>query len=62
MSWYVLYTAARAEKQVAARIEAEGVEKGGVEAYLPLHRRRKKWSDRIKVVEEPLFRSYVFVK
>jgi hypothetical protein len=31
MSWYVLYTAARAEKQVAARIEAEGVE-----VYLPL--------------------------
>ncbi|GAB1375102.1 hypothetical protein MASR1M46_19920 [Bacteroidales bacterium] len=57
MSWYVLYTAARAEKQVAARIEAEGVE-----VYLPLHRLKRKWSDRIKVVEEPLFRSYVFVK
>lgn len=23
---------------------------------------RRKWSDRIKVVEEPLFKSYVFVK
>lgn len=57
MSWYVLYTSARAEKQVAARIEAEGVE-----VYLPLHRLKRKWSDRIKVVEEPLFRSYVFVK
>lgn len=57
MVWYVLYTAARAEKQVAARLEGEGVE-----AFLPLHRRKRKWSDRIKVIEEPLFRSYVFVK
>lgn len=57
MLWYVLYTAARAEKQVAQRIEGEGVE-----AFLPLHRRKRKWSDRVKVIEEPLFRSYVFVK
>lgn len=57
MVWYVLYTAARAEKQVAQRISGEGIE-----AFLPLHRRKRKWSDRVKVIEEPLFRSYVFVK
>ena len=57
MQWYVLYTAARAEKQVAQRISGEGIE-----AFLPLHRRKRKWSDRVKVIEEPLFRSYVFVK
>ncbi len=34
----------------------------GVEAYCPLNRVRKKWSDRVKWVEEPLFKSYVFVK
>ncbi len=57
MVWYVLYTAARAEKQVAQRISGEGIE-----AFIPLHRRKRKWSDRVKVIEEPLFRSYVFVK
>jgi len=34
----------------------------GLEAYCPLNRVRKKWSDRLKWVEEPLFKSYVFVR
>lgn len=33
-----------------------------MEAYCPLSKVRKRWSDRIKWVEEPLFKSYVFVK
>ena len=31
-------------------------------AYCPLNRVLKQWSDRIKIVEVPLFTSYVFVK
>ena len=34
----------------------------GVECYCPMNRTRKKWSDRIKWIDEPLFKSYVFVK
>lgn len=34
----------------------------GLESYCPLNRVRRKWSDRVKIVEEPLFKSYVFVK
>lgn len=34
----------------------------GIEAYLPLQKVLKQWSDRKKWIEEPLFRSYVFVK
>lgn len=34
----------------------------GVESYCPLNKVRRKWSDRVKIVEEPLFKSYVFVK
>lgn len=34
----------------------------GLECYCPLNKVRRKWSDRVKVVEEPLFKSYVFVK
>ncbi len=54
--WYAVYTKPRWEKKVN-RILAEK----GVETYCPLNRVRKKWSDRIKMVEEPLFKSYVFV-
>lgn len=32
-----------------------------MESYCPLNKVRKQWSDRIKLVEEPLFKSYVFV-
>ena len=34
----------------------------GVESYCPLNKVRKKWSDRYKIVEEPLFKSYLFVR
>lgn len=34
----------------------------GIESYCPLNKVRRKWSDRIKLIEEPLFKSYVFVK
>lgn len=33
-----------------------------MESYCPLNKVRKKWSDRYKMVEEPLFKSYVFVR
>lgn len=32
-----------------------------MEVYCPLVKKERRWSDRIKVVEEPLFRSYVFI-
>ncbi|GAB1360195.1 UpxY family transcription antiterminator [Porphyromonadaceae bacterium] len=55
--WYALYTTPRAEKKVAERLKGEGVE-----CFLPLHKSRRKWADRVKVVELPLFSSYVFVR
>lgn len=54
--WYALYVKSRSEKKVAAELEGEGIE-----YYLPLEQRLKQWSDRKKWVEEPLFRSYIFV-
>ena len=54
--WYVLYTKPRWEKKVFGLLAERGME-----AYCPLTRVRKKWSDRLKWVEEPLFKSYVFV-
>ena len=36
--------------------------KKGYEVYLPLLKERRKWSDRKKWIEFPLFRSYLFVR
>jgi transcription antitermination factor NusG len=54
--WYALYTKPRWEKKVYRLLSERGIE-----AYCPLNKVKKKWSDRIKLVEEPLFKSYVFV-
>lgn len=54
--WHALYVRSRSEKKVLTQLEEMGVT-----AYLPLITRIKQWSDRKKKVEEPLFKSYVFV-
>ena len=55
--WYALYTKPRWEKKVHSLLTEKKIE-----SYCPLNKVRKKWSDRIKTVEEPLFKSYVFVR
>ena len=57
LKWYAVYTRSRWEKKVNNLLLQKGVE-----SYCPLNKVRRKWSDRIKLVEEPLFKSYVFVK
>ena len=54
--WYAVYTKPRSEKKLADRLNDRGIE-----AYLPLRKTLKQWSDRKKRVEEPLISSYVFV-
>ncbi|HEX4957018.1 MAG TPA: UpxY family transcription antiterminator [Lacibacter sp.] len=54
--WHAVYTHPRSEKKVAQLLE-----KKKMEVYCPLTKVRKRWSDRYKVIEEPLFKSYVFV-
>jgi transcription antitermination factor NusG len=55
--WYALYTKPRWEKKVHQLLAEQGFE-----AYCPLNKVRRQWSDRIKLVEEPLFKSYLFVR
>lgn len=55
--WYALYTKPRHEKKVFEQLEQKNIV-----SYLPLHKILKQWSDRKKWVEEPLFKSYVFVQ
>ncbi|MBR0324187.1 MAG: UpxY family transcription antiterminator [Bacteroidales bacterium] len=54
--WFAIYVKSRSEKKVLKLLEDIGIE-----SFLPLITRVKQWSDRKKKVEEPLFRSYLFV-
>lgn len=54
--WHAVYTKPRWEKKIFALLEERGLN-----AYCPLNKVRRKWSDRYKVINEPLFKSYVFV-
>ncbi len=54
--WYPVYTRSRAEKKAH-----EELNRKGISAYLPLQKTLKQWSDRKKIVEEPLLKSYLFV-
>jgi transcription antitermination factor NusG len=55
--WYACYTKPRWEKKVSRVMEQKGIE-----CWCPLKKTQKQWSDRKKIVEEPLFTSYVFVR
>ena len=55
--WFAAYTKPRWEKKVSSVLERKGVE-----CWCPLKKTERQWSDRKKVIEEPLFTSYVFVR
>ena len=57
MKWFVLYVKSRTEKKVAERLKNQGFT-----VFCPTKIERRQWSDRIKKVEVPYFRSYVFVQ
>lgn len=57
LRWYAVYCMPRWEKKVADQLTRKGVTN-----YCPLNKVQKQWSDRKKMVEEPLFKSYVFVQ
>ena len=54
--WHALYVRSRSEKKVLSQLEDHGYI-----AYLPLVTEIRNWSDRKKKIDEPLFKSYVFV-
>jgi transcription antitermination factor NusG len=43
-------------------VAASSLSSKGLEHYLPVHRQEKRWSDRNKIVERPLFPGYVFCR
>jgi transcriptional antiterminator NusG len=55
LPWYALQVRPRFEKVVAGLLENRGLE-----TFLPLYRSRRRWSDRMKTVDLPLFPGYLF--
>lgn len=55
--WYAVYVRSRYEKKVYQLLL-----ENGLTSFLPLVETVRQWSDRKKRVEEPLIKSYVFVK
>ena len=55
--WHAIYTRSRFEKKLANLLEQKGIN-----CYLPLKIEKRQWSDRVKKIEEPLLKGYLFVK
>ncbi|MDE3196612.1 MAG: UpxY family transcription antiterminator [Acidobacteriota bacterium] len=56
-AWFALCVVPRKEKAAAQSLRAKGYED-----FLPMYKVRKRWSDRVKDVENPLFPGYVFAR
>jgi transcription antitermination factor NusG len=54
--WYAAYTNPRHEKHVAVQMDSKCIE-----CFVPLYRSVRRWRDRRKELELPLFPGYVFV-
>jgi transcription antitermination factor NusG len=55
--WFAIRTAAGREKSVSTQLQGKGYEE-----FLPLYRSKRKWSDRTKELEFPLFPGYLFCR
>jgi len=55
--WFALRVKSGTEKMVAAMARNKGFEE-----FVPLYQSRRRWSDRVKSVECPLFQGYVFCR
>ncbi len=57
LAWYAIRTRSRHEKLVHQQLDSRRVE-----AFLPLVERRRRWKDRWKNVDFPLFPGYCFAR
>jgi len=55
--WFAVYTKYRAEKYIVDQLKDVGIE-----AYIPLLKKMKRYASKIKISHIPLISSYVFVR
>lgn len=54
--WHLLYTRPHQEAKVSGQLLDKEIR-----TYLPVMKEKRKWSDRIKTIQVPIFPSYLFV-
>ena len=57
LEWYALQVRPRTE-----RFTAQLLNQKGYEPFLPTYLRKRRWSDRVKVLSQPLFPGYLFCR
>jgi transcription antitermination factor NusG len=57
LNWYALRVRSNFERKAA-----DSLQQRGLEHFLPSYKQRSYWSDRVKVIERPLFPGYVFCR
>jgi transcription antitermination factor NusG len=57
LPWFAVHVRTRHETAIASFLEAKGYEQ-----FVPLYKFKKRWSDRVKVLEAPLFPGYLFCR
>jgi len=57
LPWFALRVQSRHERVIASSLYEKGYE-----VFLPLYRSKRRWSDRIKELELPLFPGYLFCR
>jgi len=55
--WVAIYTRPNWEKKVNQSIQQQGIE-----CFCPLVKTQRRWADRNKIIEIPLFNSYIFAQ
>lgn len=55
--WVAIYTRPKWEKKVNQLIQQQGIE-----SFCPLIKSQRRWADRNKTIEIPLFNSYIFAQ
>jgi transcription antitermination factor NusG len=55
--WFALQVRSRREGLITAHLEGQGYE-----CFLPLYKSKRRWSDRVKEIEQPLFPGYLFCR
>ena len=55
--WFALYTKPQHEKFVESALTEKNIE-----SFTPTVLLKKKWSDRVKLIEQPFFKGYCFAK
>ena len=55
--WYAVKTRSRWEKKIASLLSEKGIIN-----FCPLQKKISQWSDRKKMIFEPIFRGFIFIK